>query len=375
MMSLIRGVLLLFALAILHFPLSFLGAQTSAPPANVEFIVLGQANTLAKHPTLPVLYVGCYGYPEQKNLITFRLGDNGAVLTNTMKVCEDYFSVDGKNPEFMYRILPRPVVLPKENVLVLACTPNIPASFFAQTNNNECAVVALDEQGQPTKLLKAFRTSYTTIGIQLMGARADPTTRRLYLAYYVYFGWCELGADGLPVTREFVPMPVPINQWYWAYVPAWQRFFTMPPGPSLTILKPATDLRTPEFVQSIPTMPGSPLAGSLEVSESLRKIYILGSDPGRELGVYSLSKEGRLIGLPKTFSVGPAYILRADSQAKKLYAIANEWMKIFPLDVQGYPTGQPSVHSLACGVIRDALVDENTGKLYVACTEPPKAAR
>src|ERR1043166_2644319 len=212
------------------------GAETSAPPANLEFLPLAQGVTLTKHPTLPVLYVGCYGFPEQKNLITFQLRADGTIISNSMKVCEDYFSVDGKKPDFIYRIVRRPAVFPKENVLILACTPNYHGPYFAGTNNNECAVVPLDEQAKPAKLLQSFRTSNSTKA-GLMSMYGDPTTSRLYLAYYVSFGWCQLGGDGLPVTKEFVPVPCPINQWYITYFPDWLRFYTMPPGPGLYSFK------------------------------------------------------------------------------------------------------------------------------------------
>src|ERR1051326_7474126 len=54
------------------------------------------------------------------------------------------------------RLLRRAGVLPKENVLVLSCSPDSHGPYFAQTNNNECAVLALDGQGEATKLLKAL---------------------------------------------------------------------------------------------------------------------------------------------------------------------------------------------------------------------------
>ena len=351
---------------------SVFAAETSAPPANIEYVPVSQAWTLARHPTLPVLYVGCYGAPESKNLMTFRLNENGSILTNGQKVYDNYLSVNGTNAEFRYRILPRPVVLPKENVLVLACSPDSHGPYFAQTNNNECAVLALDGQGEATKLLKALRTSYTARE-PLMAARADPLTQRLYLAYYVYFGWCELGTNGLPVSGQFVPISCPINQWYWQYVPAWQRFFTMAPAPGLNIFRTTSDGHTLDMLQYTTTLDGTPLSGNLQVSETFRKVYLLGLTPQKELTVFSLTQEGRLTGLPRYFSTGPASLIRFDFKAKKLYAIARDWMKVFALDKDGFPLAQPSLHSLACGVVNDGLVDENNGKLYMACTDPPKA--
>ena len=51
----------------------------------------------------------------------------------------------------------RPTVAAEFNTLYLGIVPVLPAKFFAATNNNQLAVVALDEQGQPRKLRKAFR--------------------------------------------------------------------------------------------------------------------------------------------------------------------------------------------------------------------------
>jgi hypothetical protein len=64
--------------------------------------------------------------------------------------------------------------------------------------------------------------------------------------------------------------------------------------------------------------------------------------------------------------------MRVDSKAKKLYAFGTDWLRVYALDANGYPAGQPALHSLACGVIRDVLGDEATGKLYIACSDPPK---
>src|SRR5690242_16528294 len=94
-----HGAALGLLLSLLYLPSSIPAAETSAPPANVEYVPVPQACTLGKHPALPVLYVGCYGFPGQRNLITFQLGHDGSIATNTMKVCDDYFSVDGKKPE------------------------------------------------------------------------------------------------------------------------------------------------------------------------------------------------------------------------------------------------------------------------------------
>src|ERR1043166_2317283 len=242
MMSPIRGVLSVSALSILSLPSSILASETSPPPANVEFVPCSAAYALTKHPTLPLLYLACYRAPESKNLATIRLNTDGSILTNSLKFWENYFSANGTNNDFGYRIATRPSVLPGENLLFLAAVPDYPAKFYGETNNNEFATVALDEQGQPAKLLKAFRGSDTALG-QLIAIGCDPLTRRLLVAYYVYFGWYEIGADGVPVSRHFNPIQCPINQWYWVHRQEWDRYFIMPPGPSLTVLKLARDGR------------------------------------------------------------------------------------------------------------------------------------
>jgi len=102
---------------------------------------------------------------------------------------------------------------------------------------------------------------------------------------------------------------------------------------------------------------------------------VLSSTPQHELAVYPLTERGTLAGLPRYFRLGGPTFVRYDFKARKLYALANEWMRVWSLDADGYPAGQSTLHALRCGVVRDALLDENTGKLYVACTEPPAAAR
>jgi hypothetical protein len=42
------------------------------------------------------------------------------------------------------------------------------------------------------------------------------------------------------------------------------------------------------------------------------------------------------------------------------------------LDSQGFPGTEQQVWPVSCGEIRHLLVDAATGKLYVACTAPPR---
>lgn len=348
-------------------------AVTSPPPAQVVFVPDPGATLLSKHPTLPLLYVVCNGVAESKNLETFRLNADGSIIADSKKVCDNYFTQDGKNPDLVYSLV-RPSVLPDKNILYLAAQPGYPAKYFAVTNNNEFAAVALDDQGQPSKLLRAFRLDNTAREPLMIDMRCEPTTRRLYIAYYVYFGWCALGNDGLPVSDKFNPISCPINQWYWAYIPEWKRFFTMPPGPSLNIFKLNADSAGMEFGQTIPTSPGTPLAGNLAVSEKNQRVYVLGALENKELSVYQLTKEGRLMSLPRECALGETLMMRFDFKNNLLYAFTKDGMlKTWALDSNGFPSGAPKLHSLSCGGVRDALVDEVTGKLYIACSQPPKA--
>jgi len=64
--------------------------------------------------------------------------------------------------------------------------------------------------------------------------------------------------------------------------------------------------------------------------------------------------------------------LRFDFRTGVLYEFTSgRELKIYKLDSEGYPAGSPTISQLVCGEVRDAIVDETTGKVYVACSQPP----
>src|ERR1043166_8546465 len=126
----------------------------SPPPGQVVIVTNPRAYSLTKHPTLPVLYLTCSGAPESTNLITLRLNADGTLVRDSQRTWPDYLTTNPTNENFRYAI-PRPIVLAEERILYLASCPVDPPRYCADTNNNEVAVIGLDGQGQPGKLLKA----------------------------------------------------------------------------------------------------------------------------------------------------------------------------------------------------------------------------
>src|ERR1041385_6575880 len=85
---------------------------TSPPPAEIVFVPHPDGSFLTKHPTLPVLYLGCYIAPDAKNLATFQLNTDGTLNTNSIRAF-NYFSVNPTNVFYRYQVQ-RPIVLAEE---------------------------------------------------------------------------------------------------------------------------------------------------------------------------------------------------------------------------------------------------------------------
>jgi YD repeat-containing protein len=349
-----------------------LAAETPGPapaslPSQFTFVAHPHAWRVARHPALPVLYLGCNGAPGQKNLVTFGLDAGGNVLTNTMRECEDYFTDDGGNPTNSYSVL-TPIVLPSEKVLLLGAYPANPALYQTNTNAQHVAAVALDERGEPTGLLKALRTTHTEQTIVRM--QYDPAGRRLCLSHHSYWGWVSVNQDGLP-SREFRLVPTPYNFWDFTFVPSWQRFLGLHQNAYLCNLRLTADGSAADYAQALLGSPGP--FGAFQVSPELRKVYIL-SGPGlARLSVYPLAPHGGFTSVPRQFPLGATNLLRLDAKARRLYSLTDGGViRIQPLDAEGWPSGSPEVFSVVCGAIRDAIVDEVTGKLMVASTAAPQ---
>ena len=343
------------------------------PSPQIVFVPSPQAYALAKHPTLPVLYVGCSVAPESKNLITYRIDAEGKLIADSRRDWPDWFTTDGKNRDFMYQLW-RPAVWAEKKVLYLTAAPSYADRFYGVTNHPEFVAVSLDAEGQPAKRVAAWRSGEPR-GTP-MGIRCDPATRRLYVNYYFVFGWCALDEKGLPTPNRFQQIPFIGNFWDWTLASEWHRCFGMPGGMNVSMYQLATDGGTALTCQNIAAENQGYIAGhvprdNIEVSTRFQKLYMLRYYPKRQLMVCSLTRDGRLTGLPKYFEVGPARAIRFNFKAGLLHAFAHEWMKTFALDADGYPTGTPSEQSLSCGKIADILVDKTSGTVYVACSQPP----
>jgi hypothetical protein len=349
-------------------------AAATPPTPQIVFVPSPHAYALTKHPTLPALYVGCSAAPESKNLITFRLDGEGKLIADSRRDWPDWFTTDGKNPDFLYTIL-RPAVCPEKGVLYLIASPGYRDKFYAVTNHNEIAAIGLDADGQPTRLLRALRTPLTGRDSP-MGLVCDPATRRLYLNCYSQFGWCTLDDQGLPMPDRFQSIAAMANFWDWVLVSGWHRCFGMPGGSSVSVCQLEADGRNVGVCQGVAFPSDGYIAGhvprhNIEVSARFRKLYVLRFRSSPELIVCSLTTEGRLTGLPRYFELGEARAIRLNFKAGLLHAFAHDWMKTFALDGDGHPTVTPSQRTLSCGQIRDVIVDEATGKVYVACSQPP----
>lgn len=344
-------------------------APSSSLPPQAVHVPYPYAWRITRHPALPVLYLGCNGAPGQKNLITFQLDARGNVLTNTLREFTDFFTDDGNNPTNVYSVLD-PIVLPEEKVLLLASTPANAPLYSLNSNAHHVAAVALDADGQPAKKLASFRTTHMEGSISVTRYLAGE--KRLYISYGSYWGWCPVGADGVP-SPEFRMLPAPYNFWQFEFVPRWNRFYGVSAGNTLMMFRVATDGQNLEFMQTI--INRSVSFGSFAISPSLQKIYLANGPDYTTINVYSLDKEGRLLGLPRRFPTGYVYMMRVDSTAKRLYTFtAAGTIRSHGLDANGFPTGEPTVWPIDCGSVRDIFVDEPSGRLYIACTAAPKQA-
>lgn len=341
---------------------------TSPPPPEVRFVPHPNAFYLARHPTAPLLYLGCYYANEHKNLCTFPLGADGTVNTNEMRAF-NLFTRDGTNV-FERHSVQRPIVLPEERVLLLAAIPSAPDYFTTDTNNAEIIAVSLDEAGQPGKVLHGLRTVHGEKEVR--GWQYDPETRRLYIGYHSYFGWIPIGANGVPASDEFRLVHSVMTIWGWVHVPEWKRFFARVTNGGLTVFALGGDGRSTEMSQvAFPEHAG---ATFIEVSPAQRKLYFLSQNaPQPSLVVVNLGADGSLTGLPRLFALGDSVGFRIDPRTNRLYAWnAGAILRVYALDARGLPAKEPLLANLKCGLIRDVLLDSQAGRVYVACTSPPE---
>lgn len=341
-------------------------ANTSPPPVQVVLVANLHAHTITKHPALPLLYLTLNSAPESKNLVTIRLAADGSLLDGGQKAWPDYLSTDPTNQNFRYAI-PRPIMLAEERILYLAAAPFDPRVYNAVTNNNEIAVIGLDEHGEPAKRVAAFRTTNPGNGILSMGW--DPLARRLFFSYQIngWFGWCQMDRAGLPVSNQTHFLTLLNSFWSFVYQPEWGRFYGSRAN-AFDIIKLSEDGSNEAFVQYFPR--DTVRLDNVEVSRKFLKLYMLDGSITQQLRVYPLTREGRLTGLPRFFPLAPGTtLIRFDFKAGLLYAFSEKGrLELRRLDSAGYPTGPSQVSQLSGNGVRDAIADEETGKVYVACT-------
>jgi hypothetical protein len=279
----------------------------------------------------------------------------------------NFFTRNGTN-ELQRYSLARPIVSSEEHILYLGAIASAATYYTSDTNNQEIAAVSLDDAGQPVKVLKAIRTTHSEKEIR--GWQFEPTTRRLYISYHTYFGWVPVGKDGVMESDKFTYIGGIQTCWQWVFVPEWQRFFARQTDSGMIVARLTSDGTAAEFIQTI--MGPYRGVGSLAVNKQFGKVYFLDTLGGRVV-MCAITPDGRVTSVPRFFPVGEGYGMQMDFKAKRLYVWYDKAMlRTYSIDASGNPVGPPTLHSLDCGTIRDLLLDESTGKLYVVCSEMPK---
>jgi len=358
-----------FVAIIVAFSMHAAAAGAPSAPA-ISFVCHHRGITLTKHPAKPILYMTCAAAGESKNLVSLQLDANGSVLTNTTRSF-NFFDSNPKHQPYQHAIV-RPALLAEEGILYLAVQPDYPA-YLQHTNHQEIAAIGLDADGQPTKVLRAFRTSHTGQGIRTL--QWEPTTRRLYLSYVVHFGWMSVGKDGLPEPPKFNEAGGMVECWNWVFVPAWQRFYARQTrtAAGLTLFKLAANGLTSELVQT--AGPHSQGGYHLEVSPEFRRAYYLDRGASSQLVSFQLTSDGRLTGVPSHHELDDAIGMRFDFARRRLYAWSPDaTLRTYSLNAQGLPADDANVKPLGCGEIRDLIVDTESGRIYVLGTQPVPAS-
>jgi hypothetical protein len=365
-----RGAISLLATLVLAGT-SALAAEQPLPP-QIELLPLRDAANVAKHPSLPVLYVSCDDAPESRNLVTYRLRPDGSLDAASRQACADYFSPDGTRPSFRHRLF-RAAVNAEKRILYLAASPTTANSVttYADTNYFEFAAVRLGEDGQPGEVLKPFRSETTGQQGLLEGIRYEPALHRILATYYSTIQWFDLDEVGLPVVAAIRYLPGLFEFQQWTYLPEWNRFYALRSTSALVNFVWSIGAPAVEFAQAMQITAERPRAGTLPVDAKTRTLYLLDQASERSLVVVRLDGKGTFIGLPARFDIGPTNRLAFDFSRRLLYAFGKDVLRVFTLGDDGIPKGKPQAAPLAIGEIRDVLVEEITGKVYIACSQPP----
>jgi hypothetical protein len=361
-----RALLFFAFFIVLSLPLQ--AASTPQPPA-IAFVIHHRGITLTKHPAKPILYMTCAAALESKNLVSLQLDANGNVLKNTAQSF-NFFDSNPTNQPFQHALV-RPALLTKEGILYLAVQPDYPA-YLANTKHQEIAAIALDVDGQPTEVRRAFRTSRTGQGLRTL--QWEPTTRRLFVSYNLHFGWLGVGKDGLPEKETHHAVDGVYECWNWVFEPVWQRFYARQTrsNAGLTLFKLSANGLSSEWAQNA----GIHSRGDyhVAVSPEFRRAYYLDRGTSSRLASFQLTEEGRLTGVPRYHALHDAIGMRFDFARQRLYAWSPDAiLRTYSLNDRGLPVGDPGVQALGCGEIRDLIVDAGSGRIYVLGTQPSSA--
>src|SRR5689334_21462740 len=127
--------------------------------------------------------------------------------------------------------------------------------------------------------------------------------------------------EGLPVSTHFHLLTAPVNFWFYVFVPEWQRFYDYHGNSQLGIAKLTADGSAGDFLQYAVSGYGS--LGNIEVSRKLLTLYMLEGPENKQVRAYRLTRDGRLTGLPRLFSLDmPTRAIRFDFKVGLLYALS-----------------------------------------------------
>jgi len=382
--------ILCFLISILY-PLSaiLVAGHASELPAHVVTVPVVGARSLALHPTQRILYVGVAGRTNGMGVITFQFDESGKLIAESRRRHADGIVEGGAVSADAAYAISQIVFDPVRPEVYLNASPEKMRLFRAQTNTALIVALALDENGLPAGKVDELRP----------GMRKTPFGRIECDAKgrYVYLGqdhgpialWpvgetelvANLKAQPLPAPRRRMPAPrkarrvqndlvvsprIDIAGWTW--VGEWGRGYATGRGTLKVVFAFGEDGRTCVFAQPIAMQ--NPRAGTPQVSEKHRKLYVPQAR-GEQLGIYPLTREGRLTSVPRFVHVGPARFICVDDRNGRFYALpARGAVSMYALDSEGYPVGEPKRFELGAGVVNGVALSRN-GTLYVACSAPP----
>lgn len=355
-----------FALSSILVWLATNATRADLPP-NVVIVPVPRAHSLAVHPSKPVLYVGRENSAEGRNLVTFKLDENGRIVEGSRREHADgLIEKEGPlPPELRYQVSALAVhpVLPR---LYLGSIPEKGQAFWADKSTFSMAVLELDEEGLPVRKTQGIRFPRRTNLLDFLAM--NPEGNLLYLSHRS--GWLE----GMPVreqgdltTPPFQIKP-PMRITFWVHVPQWQRHYAIDRGSHRTILSFSADGRSCPSIQHATTTARS--TGGLAVSTKHRKLYAPDAVPGK-LGVYPLTREGGFTSVPKYLRVDAARFLFVDDARNEMIVVAaRSGLAVYPLDEEGYPGTEPRKFVHDTGGVYEAMFSQRMGVLYLACAAP-----